>query len=159
MRKGVQTAFRSLFTVMLLSCIAFIFANSLEVGLMSSARSMQVTEWLNRLLAKLNLGMQLENAVVRKMAHFVQYCALGFLLMICTRVYTNRILGHISWPLFLSLLIAVVDECLQLLTDGRAGQLTDVALDFSGSLLGVVLGLFVLLVGKQFWSELSMNRN
>ena len=149
-----MAVFRTVFTTLLAICIVMIFSNSLEVGIMSSARSTQVAEWLNRLLARLNTGIQLEHATVRKIAHFVQYAALGFLLMLTMRVYTSRILGHISWPLFLGLLIAVMDECLQLLIPGRSGELLDVALDFSGVLFGVITGLFVLLLGKQFWQEI-----
>ena len=146
--------FRLLFTSLLVACIAMIFSNSLEIGVMSSARSVQVTEWLNRVLARMNTGIQLQHVTVRKMAHVAQYAALGFLLMLSMRVYTARILGHISWPLFLGLLVAVIDECLQLLVPGRSGELMDVALDFAGVLMGVLLGLFVLLLGKQFWQEL-----
>lgn len=146
--------FRVIFTGLLIACILMIFGHSLEIGGASSLRSERVTELVNRVLAKYNTGIQLENAVVRKMAHFLEYTALGFLLTLCMRVYTFRVLGHISWPLFLGLLVAVADEFLQLFTAGRAGQVTDVVLDFSGVLAGVIFGLFILLLGRQFWREL-----
>ena len=150
--------FRAIFTTLLGICIVMIFSNSFEIGVLSSARSTQVAEWLNRVLERLNTGIQLEHATVRKMAHFAQFAALGFLLMLTMRVYTSRILGHISWPLFLGLLIAVADESLQLLIPGRSGALVDVLIDFGGVLFGVLLGLFVLLIGKQFWLEVVVEK-
>ena len=62
--------------------------------------------------------------------------------MLCLRVYTRHFVRHVSWPLFCGLLVAVIDETIQLYVPGRTSSTLDVLLDFSG----VVSGLFVALV-------------
>ena len=158
LRRAFLFTFRLMLPVLLFACVAWIFGNSLEIGALSGLRSQRVTELLNRGLARLGTGLVLEDALVRKLAHFSEYAALGLLLMLCIRVYTARILGSMSWPLFLGLLVAVVDECIQLSMPGRAGLVTDVLIDFAGVLLGVLLAIFLLLIGKQFWSEISLKK-
>ena len=43
-----------------------------------------------------------------------------------------------------SLLTALTDETIQLFVPGRSGQVTDVWIDFSGVLTGLVVGLILL---------------
>ena len=62
-------AFRIIFTIALIWCILFIFHNSLETSSISSARSHEVMQKINAILAHLNIG-PLSEHVVRKLAHF-----------------------------------------------------------------------------------------
>ena len=62
-------AFRIIFTIALVWCILFIFHNSLETSSISSARSHEVMQKINAILAHLNIG-PLSEHVVRKLAHF-----------------------------------------------------------------------------------------
>ena len=101
--------FRILFTLLVLWTLWFIFHNALEPGALSSAHSQAVTDALNRALAKVG-GHPLTNAAVRKLAHFGEYCLLGFGYTLCLRVYTRHYIRHISWPLLLGLLAANADE-------------------------------------------------
>ena len=118
--------FRILFTILVLWTLWFIFHNALEPGALSSARSQAFTDMLNRGLAKVGVH-PLTNAAVRKLAHFGEYCLLGFGYTLCLRVYTRHYIRHISWPLLLGLLVANADETLQwLLASGRDGNLKDV---------------------------------
>lgn len=80
--------FRILFTLLVLWTLWFIFHNALEPGALSSAHSQAVTDALNRALAKVG-GHPLTNAAVRKLAHFGEYCLLGFGYTLCLRVYTR----------------------------------------------------------------------
>ena len=58
--------------------------------------------------------------------------------MLSLRVYTRRILSHISWPLFFGLLAGVLDEGIQMFADGRGSDVRDVVIDFSGVVFGPV---------------------
>lgn len=138
-------AFRVIFTIAVLACIAFIFSNSLEAGPASSARSQAVMHYMNAILDRIGLGPLSEHSV-RKLAHFAEYCLEGLLLTLCLRVYTARFVRHISWPLLGGLLTAVTDETIQKYVSGRSSQLTDVWIDFSGVVAGMLVSLVLLLI-------------
>lgn len=139
--------FRVLFTLLVVWTLWFIFRNALEPGILSSARSQAVTDALNRLLDRVG-AQPLSELAVRKLAHFGEYLLLGFGYTLCLRVYTRHYIRHISWPLFLGLFVANLDETLQwLLVSGRDGNLKDVWIDFTGCFCGTLcaLGLLILL--------------
>lgn len=140
--------FKTVFTLITLSVIWFIFSNSAEIAEVSGGKSALVTAWLNQLLQALSLGLRLSEALVRKLAHFAEYTLLGFWLVLTLRVYTRRVLPYISWPLFLGLATAVTDETLQTFIPGRAGQLRDVCIDFAGVSAGILCGLILMLLIK-----------
>lgn len=137
---------RVLFTLCTAGAIVFIFANSLQDAAASSARSAQATAALNRVAGAVGLPALFSETVVRKLAHLAEYTLLGFFLMLTLRVYTKRIVSHISWPLFFGLAIPVADEMTQALRPGRSSEVRDVAIDFAGVVCGVAAALFVLLV-------------
>ena len=111
-------AFRIIFTIALVWCILFIFHNSLETSAISSARSHEVMQKINAILAHLNIG-PLSEHVVRKLAHFSEFTLEGFLLMLCLRVYTRRFVRHVSWPMLCGMATALLDETIQLYVPGR----------------------------------------
>ena len=113
--------------------------------------------------------MAVPRHVVRKCAHFIEYTGLGMLLTesdACVR--RNRTVsekmriedlvdrgdgtgrmcaltpdGHVWLELHRIAIFAVpfLDETIQLFTEGRSGQLSDVWLDMAGALTGTVLYL------------------
>lgn len=122
---------RVLFTLFAAGTVVFIFSNSMQSGTASGLRSAAVTEWLNGGLARVGVGWRFSERLVRKLGHFSEYALLGFWLMLSLRVYTRRILSHISWPLFFGLLAGVLDEGIQIFADGRGSDVRDVVIDFS----------------------------
>lgn len=138
-------AFRIIFTIALIWCILFIFHNSLETSSISSARSHEVMQKLNELLARVNLG-PLSEHVVRKLAHFSEFMLEGFLLMLCLRVYTHHFVRHVSWPMLLGMATALMDETIQLRIPGRSSSVRDVWIDFAGVIAGLFVALLLLLI-------------
>ena len=138
-------AFRVIFTIALIACIAFIFRNSLESGALSSARSQAVMQKINEILSVVNLG-PLSEHTVRKLAHFAEFTLEGFLLMLCLRVYTNRFVRHISWPLLGGMTTALLDETIQRFIPNRTSQVTDVWIDMAGAVFGALIALILLLI-------------
>ena len=130
--------------------VVFIFSNSMQSGAASGLRSAAVTEWLNGGLARVGVGWRFSERLVRKLGHFSEYALLGFWLMLSLRVYTRRILSHISWPLFFGLLAGVLDEGIQMFADGRGSDVRDVVIDFSGVVFGLLAALFLLLLVRMF---------
>ncbi len=140
-------AARVAFTIALIATIAFIFNNSMQVATVSSDASGRVVEVVQEVLETVgakSLAEQITDHLVRKIAHLAEYALVGFWLMLCLRVYTRRFVRHISWPLFAGLLIAVVDETIQLFTDGRSASITDIWIDFTGVTLGLIAAFLLL---------------
>ena len=138
---------RVLFTAALIGCIWFIFSNSLQIAEVSEGSSGRVFGLMQGVLRRLGLpgtADRLTMHIVRKLAHFSEYMLEGFLLMLCLRVYTRHFFKHVSWPILGGLLTALTDETIQLFVPGRSGQVTDVWIDFSGVLTGLVVGLILL---------------
>lgn len=143
-----QVVFRVLFTLVLLGTVVFIFANSRQIGSVSSGRSQQATALLNNLLARLGSGRVLSEYTVRKLGHFAEFMLLGFWFTLTLRVYTRRVLAFIAWPLLGGLIIAVLDEFSQLYVQGRTSQVTDVMIDFAGVIVGILFGLVLILIAS-----------
>ena len=136
-----------LFTIALIGTIIFIFSNSLKIGSVSEGASGRVLAFLQKLFTKLGMpgvASHITMHIVRKLAHFCEYMLEGFWLMLCTRVYTRHFFKHVSWPILGGLLTALVDETIQLFTPDRSSQVTDVWIDFSGVMMGLLVGLFLL---------------
>ncbi|MEM1484911.1 VanZ family protein [Oscillospiraceae bacterium PP1C4] len=141
---------RVVFTVSTAATIVFIFADSAKIGEISGGKSALVTAWVNEILAKQGTGIRFTEHIIRKLAHFAEYALLGFWLMLTLRVFTKRIISHISWQLFGGLPVSVMDESLQIFIPGRAGMLRDVVIDFAGVVAGLACALLLLLLLRMF---------
>ena len=138
---------RVLFTLALAGCIWFIFSNSMAVADVSSVSSGRVLQLLQAVLRRLGmpgLAQRLTMHLVRKLAHFCEYLLEGFLLMLCVRVYSRRPLRHITVPMLAGVLTALTDETIQLFSEGRSSQVTDVWLDSAGVLAGILAALLLM---------------
>ena len=82
------------------------------------------------------------NHFVRKTAHFTIYLILGILSFMLAECYENR-KKAILYALIFCLLYAISDEIHQLFVPGRSGEIRDVLIDFSGSLLGIIILTFI----------------
>lgn len=156
--KVLLILFRILFTVFAALTTVFIFKNSLESGALSSERSHDVAVLLNSLLGRAGIAPLSEYAV-RKLAHFSEFALLGFWFSLCLRVYTRHYIRHISWPLLLVLLIANMDETIQLYVANRAGMVSDVWIDFLGGMGGTLCAFLMIALLDGFWYLLGFGRH
>ena len=118
--------------------LGFIFARSLRTGFQSGRESKAA---LSLLQAALPFGMT--EHMLRKLAHFSEFGALGFLLAcVPWRQGASR---PSRWVLasLLGMLAAVCDETLQLFVEGRGSSLIDVWIDSSGAACGAFLALLI----------------
>lgn len=141
---------RVIFTLCTIATILFIFSNSMQEAAVSGARSGQVTAAVNTALEKTGVSVRVTEHFVRKLGHLTEYMLLGFFLMLTLRIYTQRVLSHISWPLFFSLAVPLFDESIQLFSKGRSAEVRDVLIDFGGAVLGLLCALFLLLMIRMF---------
>ena len=126
--------------IMTLCVVAFIFMHSLTPATLSAEESGAVTDWLTNLIP-----FQLTDHIVRKMAHFTEYSVLGFLTSFTVYSF-KKPTGGIFIKLFVTLFTAVIDETIQLNVPGRSGQVTDVLLDFSGAVTGIIVSTLLILI-------------
>ena len=135
-------AWRVIFTFALIGCIVFIFSNSLQIADVSEGASGRVLGILQGILRHLGLpgaADRLTMHIVRKLAHFSEYAALGVLLGAQLLVHGRTSLFHWSYVLLCALAAAVTDETIQLFVEGRSAQVQDVLLDLGGSAAGLLL--------------------
>lgn len=135
---------------MLAVYIGFLFSNSLTPALQSSQDSGRVLMLVHQVLSRIGIeALWLTEHVLRKCAHFAEYTGLGVLLSQNIRLFAGPFSMKVMVQLLAGMLIPFVDETLQLFTEGRSGQLSDVWLDMSGVLAGTLL--FWLLFS--FWKQ------
>nr|WP_317449277.1 VanZ family protein [uncultured Sellimonas sp.] len=91
------------------------------------------------------------NYPVRKTAHATEYAVLGILVLVrcrCQDTWSKRRMIVTAWGI--STAYAATDEFHQIFVPGRAGMVTDVMIDSSGALAGILLAALVgfILIGR-----------
>ena len=120
--------------------ILFIFSNSLKPADLSSADSGTVLALVQNMFASVGLdGTVITEHFIRKLAHFSEYTLLGILLTVCLKSYGFERERRITVQVMSGFAVPFVDETIQLVVEGRSGQISDVWLDCSGVLFGTAL--------------------
>lgn len=88
------------------------------------------------------------NNIVRKQAHFWLYFALGILVVSSLRRVGMTGVKGFMLSIVICVIYAVTDEWHQLFVPGRGGQVSDVVIDSSGAVAGIVFILFIRRVTK-----------
>lgn len=142
-----KVLFRIITTSLLVLTVAFILGNSLKTATESSSQSGRVQAFLQETANAIfpNNPPTVTSSFVRKAAHFCEFALLGFIVFFTYISYTDN-KKFLFTVLLFGLLIAILDEILQLFVSGRAGQVTDVLLDFSGHFVGSVFAVAIYVV-------------
>jgi VanZ family protein len=94
------------------------------------------------LFLNINLSLDLLSLMIRKYAHFSQFFLLGiFWFQYLYRVLNSKHKVH-WYALLLCLLTAIIDESIQLFSEGRAFQFTDILIDLFGSTMAILAFVF-----------------
>ena len=139
----IQTKKRMALCICLLTVnLAFIWGNSLLSGEISGALS----QWIKNLIAAL-LGLTPQgeggHGLLRKFAHFTEFCTLGM----CFWWLFRMLLTRQFWPaLGAGFLTACIDETIQIFVPDRGPGIKDVGIDTAGVLAGLV---FIILINKR----------
>ena len=133
-------------TVLLVCNLIFIWGNSLLPGDLSGALSDWVKAVLESLFAQ-GPDAGTSGGLLRKLAHFTEFTALGMLL--CWRF---GMLGK-GWKpaLVLGIAAACMDETIQMFVPDRGPGIRDVCIDASG----VATGIALLLLGHTYLKKRS----
>ena len=137
----VKTKTRLTLCLVLLSLnIAFIWGNSLLTADLSRAFS----RWVGKILAlfvSVDGTEEVEGGhhLLRKLAHFTEFTCLGICLSWLVRMLRNGKWEQYVLPLMGGVLVACVDETIQIFVPGRGPGIKDVGIDSLGVILGIVL--------------------
>lgn len=135
--------------VILLICnLIFIWGNSLLPGEISGAFS----DWVKSILALLFSGTpsaSVGGGLLRKVAHFTEFAALGMCLAWLHGMLKK---GKVQ-PFLWGVLAASVDETIQRFVPDRGPSVKDVCIDSAGVLTGIIL----LWAGYHYFKKRSAN--
>lgn len=147
---------RILSILLILAFIAtsiFIFSNSLKSRSSSANDSDSVTSVIKPFVDPDGKVTSIAfTKIIRKLAHFAEFALLGVELALFRLVFKKRsaLFEKIfSYPclMLIALIMALLDETLQIFS-GRSAEVTDVWIDFSGSIFGILfVYLAVALIG------------
>lgn len=122
--------------------VLFIYSNSMKPAVISSQESGGVLQFLLLLFYKAGISAGwLTEHLIRKTAHFAEYTVLGLLLWKNAGLLPWRTASRRFAIVTAGFFIPFADETIQLFTEGRSGQISDVWLDMSGVCAGVLLGV------------------
>lgn len=120
-------------------CVLFIWGNSMASGEESGEMSGSVMDLVNGVLGKISPSLQLSHHFVRKAAHFIEFATLGMLFAVNIRAFFPKRVYFVLFAIPCSFLVAVIDETIQLFSDGRACSFYDMLLDTCGATVAVAI--------------------
>jgi len=119
-----------------------IFMLSAQISSESSDLSSGITKFvlniINRLLPRIEIDLNAFSHFIRKSAHFIAYLILGILSLHAIDEEKNQAMTWMIKALLICVLYAMSDEFHQLYVPGRSGEMKDVLLDSTGSLVGII---------------------
>lgn len=136
-----RTKGRLAFCLLLLALmLAFIWGNSL----LDATASRSFSDWIRAILRQLlgkepSGGGEGGSRLLRKVAHFTEFCCLGLCLAWLMHMLRSKISEAILLAAVSGVAVACIDECIQLFIPGRGPGIVDVLIDSGGLLLGIGL--------------------
>ncbi len=121
--------------VMIILVLCFIWGQSLLSGDTSTRESDFIYNLIYPFLYHVFGEVDATPHLLRKLAHFVEYTALGCSLSLYFGYDQKSIMKGMNC----ALLVALFDESFQLLAVSRGPQISDIWLDFSGAVTGIIL--------------------
>ena len=123
--------------IVLCLIVFFIWDNSLQNGGTSDGFSLIFAKWIAPIANKLGFygNIWALNRIVRKLAHLTEFTILGGILYVVLRHYIEY--GTVVKTIVVGIVIASLDEFIQLFSLGRSSQLSDVLIDTVGIIIGI----------------------
>ena len=84
--------------------------------------------------------------IIRKLAHVFVFCMLEIIAFFMFKHFGFSIIKSSIFSICCVFLYACTDEFHQLFVSGRSGQISDIAIDTLGGLIGLSISLFTLLI-------------
>lgn len=125
--------------IVLCLIVFFIWDNSLQNGGTSDGFSLIFAKWIAPIANKLGFygNIWALNRIIRKLAHLTEFTILGGVLYVVLRRYIEY--GTVVKTIGVGIVIASLDEFIQLFSLGRSSQLSDVLIDTIGIIIGILV--------------------
>ncbi len=150
---------RAIICILIVANIFMIFKFSSENGQSSSLRSEYVAdkiapvvdpEYTNKSDQEKNETIKELQFPVRKLAHMAEYASLAFLVCLLLITFKMPLYIKMLVPTAVAFICAMIDELIsQTSVDGRFGTFSDVMIDSTGALIGMLLAITTVLLVKQ----------
>ena len=128
-------------SLLIVLALVFIFGNSLKNREDSGADSGVIAKLIEPVFNVVfgeNHGIDVHH-LVRKAAHFTEFCALGIIAFFMCRALGKAFkIKLFGFALFFVLAAAVTDEFIQMFSD-RGSSVSDIVLDFCGAATGMLV--------------------
>ena len=123
--------------IVLCLIVFFIWDNSLQNGGTSDGFSLIFAKWIAPIANKLGFygNIWALNRIIRKLAHLTEFTILGGVLYVVLHRYIEY--GTVVKTIVVGIVIASLDEFIQLFSLGRSSQLSDVLIDTVGIIIGI----------------------
>ena len=128
--------------VLIVLWLCLIWGHSLQPASVSSGESLRILVILRKIFPTLLAGEQGE-FIIRKTAHFTEFFILGVMLCIEFSMELYGVLRRFAIPSLVGLLVAFIDETIQLFVIGRSGEIRDIWIDFAGAMFGTLIVLAI----------------
>ena len=140
---------RWLLYILLGLIVFFIWDNSMQNGGSSDGFSLLFAETFVPIVNKLGFhgNIWTLNRIVRKLAHLTEFTILGSVLYTILRRYITY--GTVIKTIGLGMLIASLDEFIQLFSPGRSSQFSDILIDTVGVVIGILVVKLVYYMGDK----------
>ena len=125
--------------IVLCLIVFFIWDNSLQNGGTSDGFSLIFAKWIAPIANKLGFygNIWALNRIIRKLAHLTEFTILGGVLYVVLRRYIEY--GTVVKTIGVGIVIACLDEFIQLFSLGRSSQVFDVLIDTIGIIIGILV--------------------
>ena len=119
--------------------VFFIWDNSMQNGGSSDGFSLLFAKTFASIANELGFhgNIWILNRIVRKLAHLTEFTILGGVLYTILRRYIKY--GTVIKTIGLGMLIACLDEFIQLFSPGRSSQFSDILIDTVGVVIGILV--------------------
>jgi VanZ family protein len=129
------------FLILSIIMTLIIWINSFLPADLSAAQSGWVVGLVQSILNVVNIdiGVDTLSLWIRKLAHFTEFMILGILWFFTIHGHQNLMKKSILYVMMIAVSTAIIDETIQLFSEGRAFAVLDIGIDT----LGVIFGLFL----------------
>lgn len=153
---------RIILILLLLGTFYIIFGFSSQDGEKSGSISRRITEKIATFIPQIQKENEIEKEnimntmerIIRKMAHFSIYTAVGLLLMALVSTYNIKEKNRLIISLTTGIIYASSDEIHQSFVPGRSPMITDIVIDT----MGVILGILLIILGKKIIKKYRKNK-
>lgn len=132
-----------IFIIFTVACVIFIWYHSSLDGKESSMESQGVLGIIEYVFDLLHIPTTVSEFALRKLAHFLEFSGLGFLLTCDIFLWSKQPIRNIHISPSIGILVACIDETIQIFSPGRSSKVTDVWVDFAGIIAATVVTIIL----------------